>query len=422
MKRKFIIKLNLLIFVPALTAGLFFTCGFFFKVPAGVTVDGVDVGGLSVRSAVTAVRENTIKNLKSKKLCVNGKRRYVFAYPEINFKDNAREVVASSKKGGTYSTEVSYYLNGLDEIATYICADESCAPVEPYAVFNSYGEPFTYFEGSDGAEADREKLVSDIKDSLENGFGEVYARVNVLKRTKTMDEVRADTKLLTSFTTYFDGSNYPRSHNIRLASGKINGRIIRDGEEFSFNNTVGVRSEARGFKTAKMIENGEFVEGVGGGVCQVSTTLYNAVVRAGCSVTEYHPHSLAVGYVPPSFDAMVSGTYCDLKFKNATGATLFVRAYTGDNFVKFSVYGRGDGAKYEMMSRVTASIPAEEEITDDPSKARKGKDGTKSEAYLTVTKDGRKRTVLLRRDSYSPVKHVVCEEVGEEQNGEQSGD
>ena len=79
---------------------------------------------------------------------------------------------------------------------------------------------------------------------------------------------------------------------------------------------MGARTKARGFLPAKIIENGEFVEGVGGGVCQVSTTLYNCALLAGFNIEEYHPHSLAVSYVPPSRDAMVSGLSCDLKIKN----------------------------------------------------------------------------------------------------------
>ncbi|MDE6441236.1 MAG: VanW family protein [Clostridia bacterium] len=403
----------------ALSAGIFFTCGFFIKVPKGVTVNNVEIGGLSRNNAVCAVRKNIEDGLKQKKLIVHGKvGEYSFTYPEIGYKDNVREIVENAQKGGSYTADISCYLNGLTEIASYICADESKPPVEPYAIFNPYGQPFTYVDGENGAQADKQKLVYDIKNSLKNSFDEVYVAVNELRPQKTLEDVYGDTKLLTSFTTYFDGSNTDRAHNIYLASQKINGCILNDGEEFSFNNTVGVRSEERGFRPAKIIENGEFVEGVGGGVCQVSTTLYNAALRAGCAITEYHAHSLAVSYVPPSFDAMVSGTVYDLKFKNVTGNSLFIRAYAGDNYVKFTIYGRGDGAQYDMMSRVTASIPAPEETTSDQTLVKEGRDGTKSEAFLTVTRDGKMKTVLLRRDSYAPVKRVVLEEAETEEGGE----
>lgn len=420
MKRNKVIKINLLIFLPALVAGIFFACGFFIKVPRGVTVNGVEVGGLSPEAAVAAVRKNIEEELKQKQLKIFGNvGEYTYSYPEIGYKDNVGEIIKTAQKGGEYTAEISYYLNGLEEIASYICADESASAIEPYAIFNPHGQPFTYVEGEKGAEADRQKLLEDIKYSLENNFIAVYVGINEIFPQKTLDDVIEDTKFLTSFTTRFDGSNADRSHNIRLAAEKINGSILEDGKEFSFNNIVGVRSEERGFRTAKIIENGEFVEGVGGGVCQVSTTLYNAALRAGCEIKEYHPHSLAVSYVPPSFDAMVSGTLFDLKFKNTTGNTLFISAYAGDNYLKFTIYGRGDGAKYDMMSRVTASIPAPEETTSDETKVRDGRDGTKSEAYLTVTRDGKMTTVLLRRDSYAPVKRVVIEEPECEEGGGQ---
>ena len=212
---------------------------------------------------------------------------------------------------------------------------------------------------------------------------------------------------INSYTTYFDGKNEARCHNIRLASSLINGTVIQNGEIFSFNATVGQRTAERGFMRSAIIENGEFVEGVGGGVCQVSTTLYNAVLLSGCKIVEYHPHSLAVSYVPPSRDAMVSGTFYDLKFKNTTGSTIYLKAVTGDNFVSFKVYGRNTGIKYSLTSFVTGKIDAPEEFTDDIALVRDGRAGTVSEGYLTVTKNGITRITFLRRDKYSPLKKIT---------------
>ena len=216
-----------------------------------------------------------------------------------------------------------------------------------------------------------------------------------------------EVELLSSFTTYFDGGNEARSHNIRLAASIIDGTVIDSGGVFSFNETVGKRTPERGFKKAAIIENGEFVEGIGGGVCQVSTTLYNAALLAGCRAVEYHPHSLAVSYVPPSRDAMVSGTFYDLKLKNATKSTVYLKAVTGTNFVCFKVYGRNFGIKYSLSSLVTGAIEAPEEFTDDIALVRGGRDGTVSEGYLTVTENGVPRKIFLRRDKYSPIKKIT---------------
>lgn len=211
---------------------------------------------------------------------------------------------------------------------------------------------------------------------------------------------------LSSFTTYFDKKNEPRAHNIRLAADYINGTVIGNREVFSFNGTVGQRTPERGFKRAAIIKDGEFVEGVGGGVCQVSTTLYNAALLAGCRIKEYHPHSLAVSYVPPSRDAMVSGTAFDLKFENTTGSTLYIKAVAGENFVTFKLYGRDFGTRYVLHSAVTGAIAAPEEFTENVALVRTGKDGIISEGYLTVIENGCRREILLRRDKYAPIKKI----------------
>lgn len=395
----------------AVSAGvIFFVCGFADRLPKATFVNGTDVGGKTRIQAAETVRGEIVSGLKERSLTVCGKRgKYVFSYPEIGYKDNLQKLLKTVKKSGSYTAEVSYYLNGLQEIASNICADESIPAIEPYAIFNRYGQPFTYFEGCDGAKADCKKLVQDIRSSLENDFCDVYVEVKVIARATQMDAVRRGTRLLSTFTTRFDSTKTDRVHNISLAAQKINGVVLENGGEFSFNGVVGQRTEENGFKSAKIIENGEFVDGIGGGVCQVSTTLFNCALLAGCDITEYHPHSLAVSYVPPSFDAMVSGTYFDLKFRNTTGCTLYIRAEATTDSITFNVYGGGDGASYSYSSVVKESIPAEEEYTPDESAVREGRDGIVSEGYLTINRNGTSKTVLFRRDKYAPIKRVVLE-------------
>lgn len=415
MKKTVFVKINLLIIMLALSAGIiFFACAFVGRLPKGVTVNGLEVGGKTCAEAARCVREDIESFLKTKSLTVYGKKNsYVFTFPEITYRDNLQTILREAKKGQSYTAEVKYYLNGIDEISRYICADESVPLCEPYAEFNSSGAPFTYHAGSDGVKADRVRLLSDLRASLAGGFEDVYLNTTTVARSKSMEEVVYDTRLLSSFTTYFDGENAPRVHNINLAAEHINGTALKNGEAFSFNAVVGERTAARGFRKAKIIKNGEFVEGTGGGVCQVSTTLYNAALLSGCKITEFHPHSLAVSYVPPSYDAMVSGTYYDLKFENRTGKTLYIRAFTGANYIKFCIYGRGDGAQYDFMSQVTENIAAPEETTTDAALVKEGRDGIASEGYLTVTRGNVKKTVLFRRDKYAPVKRVVLEEPSE---------
>ena len=411
------IKLNTLVCMLALTAGIIFClCGFFSGLPANVTVEGVAVGGLRAEKAIALVREKIEEDLRTRglKIIADG-REYEFNYPEISYKDNLREVIKNVRKGGSYGAEITYYLCGLDEIASGICLNESIPVVEPHAIFSSVGEPFSYDGGSDGKSVNAVRLKEEILASLNGGFEPVYVKYTPMHRKITMSEVRNSTRLLGRFTTYFDGSNLTRVSNIRLAAAKLNGAIIAGGEVLSFNQTVGERIKERGFLPAKIIENGEYVEGVGGGVCQVSTTLYNAALLSGLKVEEYHPHSLAVGYVPPSRDAMVSGSACDLKVLNPSNTPAYIRAQVTENSVVFSVFGKPDGAIYSLESVITETTPSVEEFTDDPAKVRAGKDGIKSECYLITRRGAYYKREKIRSDTYLPTAgYVLSEEIPQE--------
>jgi len=132
---------------------------------------------------------------------------------------------------------------------------------------------------------------------------------------------------IAQFTTTFDPRDENRANNIHLAARELQGVVIKSGESFSFNKHVGPRVDSEGYKAAPVIVDGELLPGIGGGVCQVSTTLYNAVLLAGLNVTIRSPHSLPVGYVPLGRDAAVAYDYMDLAFQNnsAYGVLLWAR-------------------------------------------------------------------------------------------------
>lgn len=132
-----------------------------------------------------------------------------------------------------------------------------------------------------------------------------------------------------------------RTENVRLASSFINGLILGPGEEFSFNERVGPRIKERGFRVAQIIAGGGFRPGVGGGVCQVSSTLYNAVRLAGLKITERHPHSLKVAYVPDGDDATVYYGSKDFRFANNSSSIILLRAKVVDLKLQILVYGHG---------------------------------------------------------------------------------
>ena len=157
------------------------------------------------------------------------------------------------------------------------------------------------------------------------------------------------------YATNFSSSSSDRKCNIILALKKLNNTIISPGEEFSFNTTVGERLERFGYKKAKIIKNNKFVEAVGGGVCQVSTTLYNAVLRAGLKIVELHPHSLKVGYVEPGFDAMVNMGSSDLRFFNNTNYPILISTSYINDECKIYIFGEKNSYKYVPYSVVCES-------------------------------------------------------------------
>jgi vancomycin resistance protein YoaR len=216
--------------------------------------------------------------------------------------------------------------------------------------------------------------------------------------------------LLATFTTSFDASNTARTHNIALACRFLDGTKIDGGKTFSFNQRVGERTKERGFQDAAVIFDGQFTVGCGGGVCQVSTTLYNAALLSGMEITEVHPHSLQVRYVPPSLDAMVS-SYSDLAFYNPHATPVAIEAETKNGEVTVKFYGKGDGYTYRTESVILGVIPPPEPTEEEGEEdliLKEGKAGVKSESYRIRLKHGKTaERSRLRRDYYAPVRGIV---------------
>ena len=224
---------------------------------------------------------------------------------------------------------------------------------------------------------------------------------------------------ISSYTTYYNANDRGRCENIAIAAELIDGATVQPYGEFSFNKTVGRRTQEAGFRQAKIIVNGEYVLGVGGGVCQVSTTLYNAALKSGLEVLEYHPHSLLISYVAPSRDAMVSSE-CDLQLYNAHAFPVCLTAEVFSGGVRVSVYGKNEGDRYEMISHTLGEIPPPAPIIKHGEKEeiiRSPKNGVRSELYLERYRGGvllfRKR---IRVDEYRPIQGIIAKKVAETTN------
>lgn len=171
---------------------------------------------------------------------------------------------------------------------------------------------------------------SSVYDGVVNGYGKVIKlKLNVKKPIPL---------LIAQYSTRFDSTQRNRTVNVRLAAKALDGKLLAPGEQFSFNKSVGIRIAEAGYKEALIIQGNKFIPGLGGGVCQVSSTLYNVVLLAHLKVIERHPHSLPVSYVPRGKDATVSYPILDLKFKNSTDRYLLIRSFVEGNTLTFKLF------------------------------------------------------------------------------------
>jgi len=263
-------------------------------------------------------------------------------------------------------------------------------PFDGVVVFrpNDSDERFTVHGAIEGIDLDEDKLRQDILSFLKTGKPEKIIPKTKPIKSRSESEVISKLGLRGGYTTYFE-CNPNREHNIELALEKFNGLVIQNGQTVSFNKTVGPRSASRGFREAKIILDGEFVPGIGGGVCQASTTLFNAVMLAGLTIDKSHNHSLAISYVPIGRDAMVSSG-ADLVFTNDTGGAVYIETglkhasegRTGSCYVR--IYG--DKTKVKFKPRVEVA---------------ESEDSTQARTYIEAWSGERLvHSKLVRRSSY----------------------
>lgn len=163
----------------------------------------------------------------------------------------------------------------------------------------------------------------------------------VKKKAKYTSKDMAEIKdVLGTYTTEYGGSPYGRKVNVANGASKINGSIVYPGETLSVYKTVSPFTKENGYALAGSYENGQTVQTYGGGICQVSTTLYNAVIRAELKIVERFPHSMTVHYVPRSADAAIAGTHKDMKFKNTFDTPIYIEGKANGSTITFTVYGK----------------------------------------------------------------------------------
>ena len=287
-------------------------------------------------------------------------------------------------------------------------AQDASYTTNPYAVYpSSNGLDFNI--SIDEAKA----LITGDKDSYTIPLKTLYPNV------KTSDiGIEAFPNLLSSYSTSFASSSSNRATNVSLATNKINGKVLMPGEVFSFNDTVGKRTPQAGFKVAGVYMNGQVATDYGGGICQVSSTLYNAVLRANLEIVDRSNHMFEVGYVPIGTDATVSWGAPDFKFKNSRSYPIKIVTSSSNRKCVVKFYGLKESEEYdiEIVSYRTGSVPYRTTYTTDSSLAagqqkviQRGSNGAKSVAYRIRKKNGHVISKeLLSKDTYDPHNQIIA--------------
>ena len=284
-----------------------------------------------------------------------------------------------------------------------------------------------FFEGEEGLFIDKESFYKDAKQQLFSGKNDVKIKINT-KKYKSEENLREKFKQKSCFSTNFKTSAEARKNNIKVALSKFDGVLLDEGEILSFNQTTGKRDDASGYMPAKIISQGTFVEGYGGGVCQVSTTLYNACLLAGLEILEVHNHSLPVSYIEPSFDAMVNSGSSDLVVRNNSGGKILITTSSENDICKVKIFGLKNKYKITRISEKIKIIPAEEEIVDtdykkygninleigEEKRLSYAKDGFYSNGYLNFYNEHGEliKTQKIRENKYNSTKGIIVKRIG----------
>ena len=277
-------------------------------------------------------------------------------------------------------------------------------------------DPFTVYEEVEGVDFD----VEAAKQALLTEEKEEYTIPLVITKPKvTIDQIGTEAfpDQLATFTTRYDASDKDRTTNLEIACSKINGKVVLAGESFSYNQTLGERTIAAGYKNAKVYENGQVVDGIGGGICQISSTLYNAVLLSNLEVTERRNHQFVTSYVPAGRDATVVYGMTDFKFKNTRKYPIKIVATAKSGIATVSIYGIKEEEEYTFSFTTTtvSTIPTSTQYVDDPTLdvgtekvKQKGANGLITETYITKMLNGKVVSkTLLSRDTYNAMKKIV---------------
>ncbi|SHJ85387.1 Vancomycin resistance protein YoaR, contains peptidoglycan-binding and VanW domains [Clostridium cavendishii DSM 21758] len=410
------------------------------KIYPGVMVSNVDLSGKSKEEA-EIILKNTFSNIiADKKLTVKASDQkldisYNELKPEFDVKGTVEEAFKYGKSGNLYSKnslinskskknfdlKLKYDTEKIKEYEKQLTSKVNRQPKNATLSFNDGS--INVVDGENGRKINEEQMDKLIKENINGKTTEsIEIEVPVEEVAPKVDKsmlAKVNGKI-SSFSTSFAANSHPESRdvNLKIATGSINGTILLPGEEFSYNNTVGERTAERGFKNGKGYVGDKVEDVIGGGVCQVSTTLYRAIIGAGIKSTERHNHSMPASYSPVGLDATVVWGALDYKFKNTYDFPIYISGYISGKNVVFDVYGNKEGMggkTYELVAEGVQKLEPNVTTVQDPNmpEGQQSYDknpvaGYKVTSYLITKQDGNQiNKEKIASDSYQVVNGVL---------------
>ena len=365
------------------------------RIYPGVYIDNVQVGGMTKEEAVAAVRKvndavsgsfdiviavgNESWHVNSERVpisrnieevvekaytCGRGNTASLTGEAATPFEERVSQASAMRSNPMTFATKQDYDHEALrtltDGIVNYVNRDPVNSTVRSFD-FNT--TTFTFTDDRPGARIDPDDLYNQVTELLDDGVTKKELRIVPEKMLAevTKTELMNRFGLISAYTTTTTNDS-KRNTNIQLSAQAISGKTVLPGEIFSFNGATGERTAAKGYQEAPAISGGQSKDEVGGGVCQTSSTLFNAVARADLEIIERNPHAWPSHYIEKGFDATVNWPGLDFKFKNNTEWPIFIIAGYNKKKVTVNIYGMslGSDVRIDLESELVRTIPKPE--------------------------------------------------------------
>lgn len=408
------------------------------KILPGITCLGLDLSGMSKQEAADAIKSETASLLDNKQLTVTYLDQSVqYRAAELGYQidaDKMAEIAYSyghsddypmgaqktqeiCAQGKDVALEASVDQDTLKAAVSQLASTIDRDPEDSKPSF--VNGKFTFTDDVTGYKVNQDVAEARIEQALLQGDqggldSDQTVELPVTEIAPKVTKANLDTtyQVIGEYTTYYDASVTSREQNLKTASSKINGTILMPGDEFNYNQTVSPVTVENGYATANIIANGEYVLGIGGGLCQGSTTIYNAVIRAELEVTERWEHAYPAHYVPIGLDAMVytEGAY-NFRFVNDSGYPIYMEMQCGDGALTVRLYGHEihDASRQVSWDSVvveTVPKPADKLVEDPTLKAgekvlfESGEEGEIVDTYKTVTDNGQTTREFFTRSNY----------------------